>query len=79
METSQSVGGGKKGSTSYVKGMCNRLNNHEGDTHHVREREREREIERDSTSHMSRDVRKPVFGVFDQVRHKPAWGITEDG
>ena len=23
-------------------------------------------------SHMSRDVRKPVFGLADQVRHKPA-------
>ena len=28
--------------------------------------------------YMSRDVRKPVFGVFDQVRHKPGWEITED-
>ena len=27
-------------------------------------------------SDMSRDVRKPVFGVSDQIRHKPA---TEDG
>ena len=27
---------------------------------------------------MSRDVRKPVFGVSDQVRHKPSWEITED-
>ena len=29
--------------------------------------------------HMSRDVRKPVFGVSNQVRHKPGWAITEDG
>ena len=28
--------------------------------------------------YMSRDVRKPVFGVSDQVRHKPGWEITED-
>ena len=26
---------------------------------------------------MSRDVRKPVFGVSDQVRHKPGCAITE--
>ena len=24
-------------------------------------------------------MRKPVFGVFDQVRHKPGCTITEDG
>ena len=29
--------------------------------------------------YMSRDVRKPVFGVSDQVRHKPACTATEDG
>ena len=28
---------------------------------------------------MSRDVRKPVFGVSDQVRHKPGCTATEDG
>ena len=28
--------------------------------------------------YMSRDVRKPVFGVSDQVPHKPGWTITED-
>ena len=28
---------------------------------------------------MSRDVRKPVFGVSDQVRHKPGCTGTEDG
>ena len=28
---------------------------------------------------MSHDVRKPVFGVFDQVRHKPGCTATEDG
>ena len=29
--------------------------------------------------HMSLVVRKPVFGVFDQVRHKPGCTATEDG
>ena len=29
--------------------------------------------------HMSLVVRKPVFGVSDQVRHKPSCTITEDG
>ena len=28
---------------------------------------------------MSLVVRKPVFGVSDQVRHKPVCAITEDG
>ena len=28
---------------------------------------------------MSRDARKPVFGVSDQVRHKPVFTVTEDG
>ena len=28
---------------------------------------------------MSLVVRKPVFGVFDQVRHKPGCTTTEDG
>ena len=28
---------------------------------------------------MSRVVRKPVFGVSDQVRHKPGCAVTEDG
>ena len=28
---------------------------------------------------MSRDVRKPVFGISDQVRHKPGCTATEDG
>ena len=28
---------------------------------------------------MSLDVRKPVFGVSDQVRHKPGCAVTEDG
>ena len=27
--------------------------------------------------HLSRDVRKPVFGVSDQVRHKPACTSSE--
>ena len=27
---------------------------------------------------MSYDARKPVFGVFDQVRHKPGCAATED-
>ena len=35
--------------------------------------------ELDCYCHMSRDVRKPVFGVSDQVRHKPGWEINEDG
>ena len=30
-------------------------------------------------SDMSCDVRKPVFGVSDQVRHKPGCTATEDG
>ena len=29
--------------------------------------------------HMSLVVRKPVFGVSDQVRHKPGCTSTEDG
>ena len=29
--------------------------------------------------HLSRDVRKPVFGVSDQVRNKPGCAATEDG
>ena len=29
--------------------------------------------------YMSRDVRKPVFRVSDQVRHKPGCTATEDG
>ena len=31
------------------------------------------------SSHMSLVVRKPVFGVSDQVRHKPDCTATEDG
>ena len=29
--------------------------------------------------HLSRNARKPVFGVSDQVRHKPACTVTEAG
>ena len=29
--------------------------------------------------HMGLVVRKPVFGVSDQVRHKPGYTATEDG
>ena len=29
--------------------------------------------------HMSLFVRKPVFGVSDQVRHEPDCAVTEDG
>ena len=29
--------------------------------------------------YMSLFVRKPVFGVSDQVRHKPGCAATEDG
>ena len=29
--------------------------------------------------YLSRDVRKPVFGVSDQVRHKPTCTVTEAG
>ena len=29
--------------------------------------------------HMSHVLRKPVFGVSDQVRHKPSFMTTEDG
>ena len=32
-----------------------------------------------SNNHMSLVLRKPVFGVFDQVRHKPGCTATEDG
>ena len=28
---------------------------------------------------MSRDARKPVFGVSDQVRHKPVCAVSENG
>ena len=28
---------------------------------------------------MSNDARKPVFGIFDQVQHKPACAATVDG
>ena len=31
------------------------------------------------TIYMSLVVRKPVFGVSDQVPHKPGCAITEDG
>ena len=30
-------------------------------------------------SHLSRKVRKPVFGVSDHVRHKPVCAATADG
>ena len=30
-------------------------------------------------THMSLVLRKPVFGVSDQVRHKPGCATTEDG
>ena len=29
--------------------------------------------------HLSRDVRKPVFRVSDQVRHNPGCAATENG
>ena len=28
---------------------------------------------------LSRDARKPVFGVSDQVRHKPVCAVSENG
>ena len=31
------------------------------------------------TDYESRDARKPVFGVSDQVRHKPGCTVTEAG
>ena len=31
------------------------------------------------SSYLSLVVRKPVFGVFDQVGHKPGCTATEDG
>ena len=31
------------------------------------------------TAEMSRNIRKPVFGVSDQVPHKPGCTTTEDG
>ena len=33
----------------------------------------------DGKYYMSRDARKPVFGVSDQVRHKPACTVTKTG
>ena len=38
-------------------------------------------INKDESGHdkLSLVVRKPVFGVFDQVRHKPGCTATEDG
>ena len=32
-----------------------------------------------SKDQMNRDARKPVFGVSDQVRHKPVCAAAEDG
>ena len=29
--------------------------------------------------HLSRDARKPVFGISDQVRHKPVCAVSENG
>ena len=29
--------------------------------------------------HLSRDARKPVFGISDQVRHKPGCTVSEAG
>ena len=34
---------------------------------------------RPTEPHMSLVVRKPVFGVSDQVPHKPVCTVTEDG
>ena len=31
------------------------------------------------TDHMSRDARKPVLGIADQVQNKPDCTTTEDG
>ena len=31
------------------------------------------------SNNMSRVMRKPVFGVSDQVQHKPGCTVTEDG
>ena len=33
----------------------------------------------DRLHHLSLVVRKPVFGVSDQIRHKPGCTATEDG
>ena len=33
----------------------------------------------DRLKHLSLVLRKPVFGVSDQVRHKPGCAATEDG
>ena len=30
-------------------------------------------------NNMSRDARKPVYGIFDQVQNKPGCTATEDG
>ena len=33
-------------------------------------------ITKSNNTQISRDARKPVFGVSDQVRHKPALTVT---
>ena len=38
-----------------------------------------REISDNTTGNMSLVVRKPVFGVSDQVPHKPGCTATQDG
>ena len=37
------------------------------------------QLQLDSVWQMSLVVRKPVFGVSDQVRHKPGCAATKDG
>ena len=37
------------------------------------------EVEMEGKYYMSCNARKPVFGVSDQVRHKPICTVTEDG
>ena len=32
-----------------------------------------------TTNEMSREMRKPVFRISDQVRHKPDYTVTKDG
>ena len=42
-------------------------------------RKNNRIIEIIAVNHLSRDARKPVFGSSEQVQHKSACTVTEDG
>ena len=36
------------------------------------------DLDRELSHHMSRVLRKPIFGIPDQVRHKPVYTSTEE-